>query len=120
MHKRAEKAAEAARCAGAQGHFWEVHDWLFEGTAHLELTQIKEYARTLKLDAERFDKCLDSGEQAAAVQTDLAEATRLGLSGTPSFFLNGHFFSGIVKYDTLREMVEQESAGGGPSTHSSR
>jgi len=110
MHPRAAKAAEAARCAGAQGKFWELHDLLFEHASHLEIPQLKEYAQTLQLDMQKFDKCLESGEQTAAVQKDFAEAQHLGLSGTPSFFVNGHFFSGTVKYNTLREMVAQELA----------
>lgn len=110
MHAQSAKAAEAARCAGDQGKFWELHDLLFENSKHLEMAQLKEYARTLKLDGDRFDKCLDSGAQTAAVQKDFAEAQHLGLTGTPSFFINGHFFSGAVKYASLREMVEQELA----------
>jgi protein-disulfide isomerase len=110
MHPRAAKAAEATRCAGVQGKFWELHDLLFEHPGHLEVPQLKEYAQTLQLDMEKFDKCLASGEQSAVVQKDFAEAQHLGLTGTPSFFVNGHFFSGIVKYNTLREMVEQELA----------
>jgi len=112
MHSQAAKAAEAAHCAGAQGKFWEMHDLLFENSKHLEVVQLKEYARTAKLDGDRFDKCLDSGEQTAAVQKDFAEAQRLGLTGTPSIFINGHMFgwSGVLKYPALREMVEQELA----------
>ena len=113
MHPRAAKAAEATRCAGAQGHYWEMHDWLFEDAKHLEAAQVKEEARALHLNAEQFDKCLDTGEQSAAVQKDFAEAQHLGLSGTPSFFINGHFFSGAVKYATLREVIEEELAGEG-------
>jgi protein-disulfide isomerase len=111
MHPHAAKAAEAARCAAEQGNFWDFHDLLFDGHKKLELAQLKEYARTLKLDAALFDKCLDAGEQAAAVRKDFAQGQRLGLTGTPSFFINGHFLSGAVKYDTLREVVEQQLAG---------
>ncbi len=64
----------------------------------------------MHLDGDKFDKCLDSGETTAVVQKDFAEAQHLGLTGTPSFFINGHFFSGVVKYANLREMVEQELA----------
>jgi len=110
MHSHAAKAAEAARCAAEQGNFWDFHDLLFGGHKKLELAQLKEYARTLKLDAVRFDQCLDAGEQAAAVRKDFEQAQRLGLTGTPSFFINGHFLSGAVKYDTLREVVEQQLA----------
>jgi len=109
MHSSAEKAAEAARCAGAQGKFWEFHDALFE-TKKLETGEMKDLARALKLDGTRFDQCLDSGEQASAVQKDLGEAQKLGLTGTPSFFINGHFLSGAVGYAKLRESVEQSLA----------
>jgi predicted DsbA family dithiol-disulfide isomerase len=111
MHRRAGKAAEAARCAGDQEAFWEYHDLLFENGGKLEVAQLKEYARTLKLDTGRFDKCLDSGAQTAVVQKGLQEAKELGISGTPSFFINGHFFSGVVNYEDLRGMVEKELAG---------
>src|SRR2546427_200304 len=97
-----------ARCAGEQGRFWEFHDVLFDNYQRLELAQLKAYARVLKLDAARFDQCLDAGEQAVAVQKDLAQAQRLGLTGTPSLLINGSFLSGAVRYSTLREIVEQQ------------
>jgi protein-disulfide isomerase len=109
MHASAEKAAEAARCAGVQGKFWEFHDSLFE-TKKLQIPDLKQEARTLNLDAARFDKCLDSGEQAALVQKDLIEGKHLGLTGTPSFFANGHFLSGAIAYAKLRETVDEELA----------
>jgi protein-disulfide isomerase len=71
---------------------------------------LKQEARTLKLDVARFDHCLDSGEQADAVKKDVSEGQHLGLSGTPSFFANGHFLSGAVSYSKLREVVEEELA----------
>jgi len=117
MHPHAEKAAEAARCAGEQGQFWNFHDMLFENHQKLELAQLKEYASALKLDAARFDQCLDAGEQAAAVRKDFAQGQRLGLTGTPSFFINGHFLSGAVKYSTLREIVAQQLATLIPAPH---
>jgi protein-disulfide isomerase len=113
MHASSQKAAEAARCAGAQGKFWEFQDSLFE-THKLQLADLKEEARTLKLDGARFDQCLDSGETAPAVKKDLEQAKRLGLTGTPSFFANGHFMSGAIVYAKLRETVEAEL--GLPST----
>jgi len=104
MHQFASRAAEAARCAGVQGKFWEYHDSLFE-TKKLHTTELKQEARALKLDGDRFDKCLDSGEQAAVVKKDSDEALKLGLSGTPSFFINNHFMTGSIGYDKLRETV---------------
>lgn len=107
MHPHAEKAAEAAHCAGQQGKFWEYHDLLF-ASKQLEVAQLKEQARKLGLDGEVFDKCLDSGAQTARVQEQLHEAESLGIQGTPSFFINGHFMSGMLDYDALRVMVEDE------------
>jgi protein-disulfide isomerase len=108
IHPHAEKAAEAARCAGEQGAFWPYHDILFRDRSSLEVPQLKESARTLGLDATRFDACLDSGQQVPAIQKDLAQGQQLGLAGTPGFFINGHFLSGVISYGTLREIVEQQ------------
>lgn len=107
MHPHAEKAAEAARCAGAQNKFWEFHDLLFENRKY-DSSDLKDFARSLHLDQARFDQCLDSGEQADAVHKDLTEGQKLGLTGTPSFFINGHFLSGAISYAKLQETVQQE------------
>jgi protein-disulfide isomerase len=110
MHKHAQKAAEAARCAGRQEKFWEYHDLLFQGSNALEIRQLKDYARELHLNQESFDKCLDSGETAATVKQDLEQGQKLGLSGTPSFFVNGHYFGGAASYSVIREIVDQQLA----------
>ena len=107
MHPRAEKAAEAARCASKQNKFWKFHDELFH-SKELDVDQLKAQARALKLDPEQFDKCLDSGEEAAEVERDRKEGNRLGINGTPSFFINGHFMSGALDYATLRQAIEQQ------------
>lgn len=107
MHHGSEKAAEAARCAGEQGKFWLYHDVLFY-SRQVEVDALKEHARVLNLDTEKFDTCLDSGAESAAVKKDLEEAKSLGLTGTPSFFVNGHFFSGVVDYAALKDMVNQQ------------
>src|SRR5579872_3113221 len=109
MHARAEKAAEASRCAGEQGKFWEFHDEIFHSKA-LDVDQLKAQAKVLKLDSAAFDKCLDSGAETAVVERDRKEGTRLGISGTPAFFINGHFLSGALDYATLRQVVEQQLA----------
>jgi protein-disulfide isomerase len=109
MHPYAEKAAEAARCAGTQGKFWEFHDLLFT-VKKLQPADLREQARTLNLDQERFDKCVVEGLEAADVERDADEARSLGITGTPSFFINGHFFSGVLSYAALHDMVEQQLA----------
>jgi protein-disulfide isomerase len=110
MHKHAEKAAEAARCAGRQGKFWEYHDALFEGKNGLDASQLKLDARTVGLDGAAFDKCVDSGDEAAGIKLDLEEGTRLGLTGTPTIFVNKHVFSGSTSYAVLQAMVKEQLA----------
>lgn len=107
MHPNAEKAAEASRCAGEQGKYWEYHDLLFN-SQEIKPNELKEHANALKLDSNRFDACLDKGTEAAAVKKDLDEAMSLGLTGTPSFFVNGHFFSGVVEYAALKDIINQQ------------
>jgi protein-disulfide isomerase len=109
MHANAWKAAEAARCAGDQGKYWEYHDVLFDAGG-LDVPRLKQHARELGLEGERFDTCLDSGAQRAAVTKDYTEAQQLGITGTPSFFLNGEFFTGALDYTTLKNMVLKELA----------
>jgi protein-disulfide isomerase len=110
-HQFAEKAAEASRCAGDQGKYWEYHDLLFtgDGTA-LDLAGLKAFASKAKLDTAKFDSCLDSNKEQAAVQQDLNQGQSLGVSGTPSFFINGYFVGGSVTYDTLKELVQRQIA----------
>jgi protein-disulfide isomerase len=98
MHSHAQKAAEAAHCAGAQGKYWEYHDSLFENRK-LETAQLKDTARSLNLDADAFDKCLDSGETSEIVKSQLIEANTYNIQGTPSFIINGRFFEGVLNYD---------------------
>ena len=107
MHTHAQKAAEAASCAGTQNKYWEYHDALVK-SKDLEVSQLKATASKIGLNTSAFNSCLDSGERAGAVRASLDEATKLGLNGTPSFFLNGRFFSGNIAYEQLRQMVDEE------------
>jgi protein-disulfide isomerase len=76
---------------------------------------LKQRARDLKLDDRAFDACLDSGAQAGIVQSHVDEAQTLGLQGTPSLFINGRFFSGLMTYEQLRGIVEEELVGSSAS-----
>jgi protein-disulfide isomerase len=106
-HPNAQKAAEAKHCASAQGKYWEYHD-LLTATKSYGRDVLTEHARALKLDLSAFDKCVDSGEQASIVADHVREAQALGLQGTPTFFINGRFFSGALSFDKLREIVDEE------------
>ena len=107
MHPNAPKAAEATHCAEAQGKYWEFHDLLGKNK-QLALPALKEAARTLKLNTEAFDKCLDSGEKAPIIAAHSKEAQALGVEGTPSFVVNGRFINGTPDYDQLRAILQEE------------
>ena len=109
MHQDAQKAAEATHCAEAQGKYWEYHDLLF-ATKQLAVADLKKHARSIGLNGEDFDKCLDSGAEAGRVKASLSEAQAIGLPGTPAFFVNGRFINGAVDYNTLRQVIEEELA----------
>jgi protein-disulfide isomerase len=111
----ATRAAEAALCAHEQGKFWEYHDRLFaislnEGGKALSLERLKALAGELGLAEEPFARCLDSHKYAQAIKADLAEAKRLEVEGTPTFFINSRKILGAQPYETFREAIEEELA----------
>jgi protein-disulfide isomerase len=108
MHAEARMAAEASMCAGDQGKFWELHDWLFANSKNLSRETIVEQARALELDDEVFTACLDDESYAAAVQQDMIEAQGLGISGTPGFLINGRILRGAQPLDAFVEVIDDE------------
>jgi protein-disulfide isomerase len=113
MHPNAEKAAEAARCAGAQGRYWDYHDLLF-ATRQLDSSALKAAARSLKLDTEAFDTCLDSNKMADIVRKQAAEAQTLGIQGTPTLLVNGRYVSGAPSYESVRAVILEELSATAP------
>ena len=108
LHPKAPKAAEAARCAGEQGKFWEYHDRLFESQAQATIADFKRFAEQLKLDGKSFAACLDSGKHAAAVQSDVQTGADLGITGTPTFFINGRLLVGAVPLEVFQKIIDRE------------
>lgn len=116
FHKHAQKAAEAARCAGAQGKYWEMHDLLFKNrdtwVGKEDSTQdFNAYAQQLGLKKEEFAACLSSGKQARAVQTDFELGQSVGVQGTPTFFINGQKLVGAQPFEAFKEIIEAELGG---------
>ena len=70
--------------------------------------KLKSYAQELDLDVWTFEQCLASGKHRAAVQKDLEEGTRLGVNGTPSFFINGRMLSGASPVAAFAKVIEEE------------
>ncbi len=123
IHPLAEKAAEAAVCAGKQGKYWEMHDKLFASqsewsasgaTADTEVTFFKKYAQGLGLDTTAYNQCLDKGEAAQQVQGDMMLGDSLQLQGTPSFFINDQPYSFYASTDaeSLGQAIDFVAGGG--------
>jgi len=110
IHPQAQMAAEASRCAGDQGKFWEYHDLLFENPNKLNREGLVEQARSLKLDEKQFDSCLSSGKYKAQVEHDRQLGMRAGLTGTPGFFINGNMLSGNLPQDSFEKVIQSELA----------
>ena len=122
MHQFAQKAAEASRCAAKQDKYWEFHKRLFSGDANKDLTvpQMKQIAREMKLDGDQFDKCVDSGQEAAGVAKDMEDGRSLGISGTPTIFINGYVFSGAGSIETMEGVIQGQLDGAKANATSSK
>jgi Na+/H+ antiporter NhaA len=110
VHPRAQLAAEAAEAAADQGGFWEMHDLLFEHQDALRPSDLTGYAERLGLDAARFAADLDKHVGAARVAEDVDTADLSGVSGTPTFFVNGRRHSGSYDIETLTKAVRTARA----------
>ncbi|MCU0700175.1 MAG: DsbA family protein [Myxococcaceae bacterium] len=107
-HPLAPKAAEASACADEQGRFWEFHDHLFANMRELDETALKAHALTLGLDVKPFVTCLESGRMRALVEKDRQAGEKLGVNGTPAFFINGLMLTGAQPEEAFRKAIERE------------
>ncbi len=107
MHPFAVPAALAARCAGAQGRYWEYHDMLFVAQPDFSREQLVGYARRLGLDVASFTQCFDSRQFLEAIAADQREGLAAEVRGTPTFFINGRKIVGALPLDEFRDAVRQ-------------
>ena len=110
IHSNAQKAAEAAECADEQGKYWEYHDLLFQNQQALGVDSLKGYAQQLGLETDAFNECLDSGQYTSEVENDLAQGQSYGVTGTPTFFINGRLVRGAKPFSAFEAMIEEELA----------
>ena len=110
IHPRAQSAAEAARCAGEQGKFWEYHDVLYADQTKLDGPALIASARALTLNEPAFQSCLESGKFRSQIDADLAEGQKAGVSGTPGFFINGVFLSGSLPQAEFEKIIDTQLA----------
>jgi protein-disulfide isomerase len=109
FHQHAQPAAEAARCANAQGKFWEYHDKIFPST-DLSNEKLQALATDVGLDRAKFDACVSKREFKDAVEKDAAEGSGVGVTGTPAFFVNGRMLTGAQPFEKFKELIDQELA----------
>jgi protein-disulfide isomerase len=116
IHPQARKASEAARCAGDQGKYWEMHDTLFQNQQALQPDQLKTHASGLGLDEKAFAACLDAGKYQASVKQNYDEGVSAGVRGTPSFVIGktrsdgtveGFVISGARPANDFRQEIER-------------
>ncbi len=105
VHPHAQLAAEASEAAAAQGRFWDMHDLMLAHQDALELRHLLGYATELGLDLERFKGHLRKRKGAARIAEDVESADRSGVSGTPTFFINGHRHQDAYDVETLSRAV---------------
>jgi protein-disulfide isomerase len=110
VHSHAQLAAEAAEAASDQGAFWEMHDILFEDQAALEPSDLIARAERLGLDVDRFTDDLTRHTGAARVAEDVDSADLSGVTGTPTFFINGRRQFGAYDIRTLSAAVRAAGA----------
>jgi len=115
FHAQAENAALASECANEQGKFIEYADTLFENQAQWGETEgtasFKRYASTLGLNTTTFNQCLDSQKYQEKIASDVEEAQKFGISGTPGTFVGSQFLGGAAQYESFKAMIEQELGG---------
>ncbi len=111
IHPDAPGAAAAAEAAHRQGKFWEMHDKIFASQRELGDATYRRFAEDLGLDLERFDEDRNSPEVKQRIEQNEQEAQRLGVSGTPAFFINGRFLSGAQPFEAFKRVIDEELEG---------
>jgi protein-disulfide isomerase len=108
FHAGAKPAAYAVECANDQGKFWQMHDKIFEEQKRISqfsVNDLKKWASSIGLDMAKFNQCLDSEKYAKRVSDDFVSGQNAGVSGTPTFFINGKLIVGAQPYDSFKSVI---------------
>jgi protein-disulfide isomerase len=119
FHVGARPAALAAQCAGDQGKFWEMHDKIFSEqqkqeadkntvtrTVSFEAADVNTWAKSLGLNMTTYTTCMTSEKYGKKVDADIAAGTTFGVSGTPTFFVNGQFVLGAQPFSEFKKLID--------------
>jgi predicted DsbA family dithiol-disulfide isomerase len=108
MHPHAMDAAVAGRCAAEQDKFWQFHDVIFADQTKLDPASLKADAVKVGMDPAKFNACFDAKTSMAGIKADQAEGERIGVSGTPTFFINGREMVGAETEQGFSEVIDDE------------
>jgi protein-disulfide isomerase len=107
FHEQAPAAHQAAEAARIQGKFWEMHDKIFSAQRDLTPATFERYAKEIGLDVAQYKRDVNSPAVRNRLKSDSAQATKLGVTGTPSFFINGRFLSGAQPYASFKSAIDE-------------
>ena len=110
FHDRAIPAAVAANCAGEQDKYWEMHGVLMKNQTKLSDADLAGFAQGVGVDMDKWTACLSNPAQEAEVRKDMEDASAVGVTGTPAFFINGVLLSGAVPFDQFKSIIDKELA----------
>jgi len=108
LHPAAWMTHEAGRCAEEQGKFWEFRDLLYKNAPSADRERLNRYVSQLGMNPSNFENCMESRKFRAVVQQDEDEGKRLGVEGTPTFFINGRPLSGAQPESEFVRMIDEE------------
>ncbi len=110
FHTKAPDAHKASIAAGKQGKFWEMHDKIFANQATMSTDNYATWAGEMGLDVEQFKKDMASPAVQAHIDADMKQASGMGVTGTPSFFINGYFLSGAQPFEAFKAVIDRQLA----------
>lgn len=110
-HPHAADAAAAAECAHAQGRYWQLHERLFANQEQLGKRGLAAQARRAGLDMQRYSACLDAPTTLGRIQTDVDDGRRYGVTGTPTFFVDGKIIRGAQPYEQIKAELDSALRG---------
>jgi protein-disulfide isomerase len=110
FHQNAKPAAEASLAAGEQGKFWEMYEQLFKNQQKLGADDLNGYAQAIGLDMGKFKAAMESHKFASKVDEELKQGQAAGVSGTPTFVINGHKLVGAQPADAFKKVIDEELA----------
>lgn len=115
FHEMSQASAEASECAKEQGKYWEMHDKMFaeqvklgEGAVQYAVNDLKKWAAEIGLNAAKFNQCLDASKYKEEIADDFSDGVAAGVSGTPTFFINGKMLIGAQPFAQFKAIIDAE------------